>query len=265
MARAALPALRIVRLVRAVFNPAFVASSVRVTEDEATFKVVPIRPTVGNGADHGNSVRAPAARRGPSAKTAARKLEIIAAAADAFRESGYESASIRGIARRLEMPHSAVTFYFKTKGELLTAVLEQQQEALRPALDHALESPLQFLAFIVRLFERREDTPERAELFLMLAAEAWSADHPARGYMQRHYARLRGVITDVFQTLADDGLLLADVDIAESVRFGIALTDGLQLQWLYAPTEIHVGSDLASFFLHVLNAKGRSAFRRLLD
>ena len=204
-------------------------------------------------------------RRGPYAKTEARRLEIISAAADAFRESGYESASIRGIAQRVGISHAAVTFHFRTKRELLTAVLEHQQAALRPAVDRAAESPLEFLAFIVRLFERREATPEQGELFLMLAAEAWSPDHPAREYMLRHYARLRGVIVDVFQTLADDGLLRAGVDVERSARFGIALTDGLQLQWLYAPAEIHVGGDLESFFLDILNGKGRRALGRLLD
>jgi hypothetical protein len=99
----------------------------------------------------------------------------------------------------------------------------------------------------------------------MLAAEAWSTDHPAHDYMLRHYARLSRVITDVFKTLADDGLLRSGVDAAESARFGIALTDGLQLQWLYAPTEMHVGDDLASFFMQTLNARGRRALRRLLD
>jgi hypothetical protein len=147
----------------------------------------------------------------------------------------------------------------------LAAVLEHQQAALRPVLDHAAESPLAFLAFIVRLFERRESTPERAQLFLMLASEAWSADHPAHAHMVRHYARLRGVITNVFQTLADEGLLRPGVDHAKSARFGVALTDGLQLQWLYAPTETHVGDDLASFFMQTLNAKGRRQLRRLLD
>jgi len=204
-------------------------------------------------------------RRGPYAKTEARRLAIIGAAADAFRENGYESASIRGIAERAGISHAAVTFHFKSKRELLTAVLEHQQAALRPAVDRAAESPLEFLAFIVRLFERREATPERAELFLMLAAEAWSPEHPAHEYMLRHYARLRSVIIDVFQVLANDGLLRAGVDVEQAARFGVALTDGLQLQWLYAPTEVHVGDDLASFFLGILNAKGRRALRRLLD
>ena len=215
--------------------------------------------------DSSAHARPPVRRRGPYAKTAARRLEIIGAAADAFGEAGYESASIRDIADRLGISHAAVTFHFNTKQQLLAAVLEHQQEALRPVLDHAAESPLQFLAFIARLFERRETTPERAELFLMLAAESWSPDHPAHEYMLRHYARLSGVITDVFETLADEGLLRSDVDAAESARFGIALTDGLQLQWLYAPTDMHVGDDLASFFMQTLNAKGRRALRRLLD
>jgi AcrR family transcriptional regulator len=206
----------------------------------------------------------PQRRRGPYAKTAQRRLQIIGAAAEAFGESGYESASIRDIAERLGLSHAAVTFHFKTKRELLAAVLEHQQQGLSPMLDRAVENPLEFLAFIVRLFKQREATPERAELFLMLAAEAWSPDHPARDYMLRHYARLRSVVGGVFRALADRGLLRTGVDADEAARFGVALTDGLQLQWLYAPDEVPVGDDLASFFLQALNADGRRRLHRLL-
>jgi AcrR family transcriptional regulator len=206
----------------------------------------------------------PQRRRGPYAKTAARRLQIIGAAAEAFGESGYESASIRDIADRLGLSHAAVTFHFNTKRELLAAVLERQQQELSPVLDRATENPLEFLAFVVRLFQQREATPDRAELFLMLAAEAWSPDHPAREYMLGHYARLRSVIGGVFRALADAGLLRAGVDADEAARFGVALTDGLQLQWLYAPAEVSVSDDLASFFLQALNAKGRRRLRRLL-
>jgi AcrR family transcriptional regulator len=95
---------------------------------------------VASSPDRPVHARPPVRRRGPYAKTAARRLETIAAAADAFGESGYESASIRDIADRLGITHAAVTFHFNTKQQLLAAVLEHQQEALRPVLEHAAES-----------------------------------------------------------------------------------------------------------------------------
>jgi AcrR family transcriptional regulator len=205
------------------------------------------------------------ARRGPYARTAARRREIIDAAATAFGESGYAAASLRDIAARLGVSHATITFHFGSKQELLAAVLEHQQGQLREVLDRATEAPVDFLAFIVRLFQKRETTPGRAELFLTLAAESWPPDHPAHAYMVRHYARLRGVIADVFDVLAHRGLLRNNIDVIEAARFGVALTDGLQLQWLYAPTNAHVGDDLASYFLQILNTKGRRALRALLE
>jgi AcrR family transcriptional regulator len=216
-------------------------------------------------ADRFGEVPACEARRGPYARTAARRREIIDAAATAFGESGYAAASIRDIAARLGVSHATITFHFGSKQKLLAAVLEHQQGQLREVLDRATQTPLDFLAFVVRLFDKRETTPGRAELFLTLAAESWPPDHPGHAYMVRHYARLRGVITDVFDELADRGLLRNNIDVAKAARFGVALTDGLQLQRLYAPTHTHVADDLASYFLQILNAKGRRALHARLE
>lgn len=52
------------------------------------------------------------------------RRRIIRAAADVYRESGYERASMIGIARRLGMTAPALYWYFKSKEDILVAFLE---------------------------------------------------------------------------------------------------------------------------------------------
>ena len=61
-------------------------------------------------------------------KTETRRLAIIEAAADAFLELGYEQTSMSLIAERLGGSKATLYSYFKSKEELLLAVLDNQIE-----------------------------------------------------------------------------------------------------------------------------------------
>src|SRR3954452_23727003 len=64
--------------------------------------------------------------RGPYAKTAARRADIVRAARDSFAEHGYVQSSLRGIAERAGITHTGLLHHFSTKDELLAAVLAQR-------------------------------------------------------------------------------------------------------------------------------------------
>ncbi len=207
----------------------------------------------------------PRSPRGRYAKSADRREQILTAAAAAFSESGYAGASIRAIADQIGISHATITFHFPTKKELLTAILERQEAAHREPLDAAPGAPLDYLAAIVRVFKLRRSAPGRSELFLMLAVEAWPADHPAHSYLAWRYSRLREGLSAVFLALDDSRLLRSRVDPAAVARDCIALMDGLQLQWFYAPDEVDVSGDMRRFFFDRLNASGRRRLADLLD
>lgn len=213
------------------------------------------------GGDGGSGTRSRTRLR-RYAKSADRREQILVAAAAAFGESGYAGASIRAIADQIGISHATITFHFPTKKELLTAILERQEAAHREPLDRAAEAPLDYLAAIVRVLKRRRSAPGESELFLMLAVEAWPGDHPAHSYLAWRYGRLREGLTAVFGALDDAKLLRSWVEPAAAARDCVALMDGLQLQWFYAPDEVDVSGDIRRFFLDRLNAGGR---RRLAD
>ncbi|MDX1909262.1 MAG: TetR family transcriptional regulator [Bacteroidia bacterium] len=67
-----------------------------------------------------------------------RRLEILEHYYSLIREEGLEGASIVKLARRMEIPSSLVIHYFKTKDELIQALityqLEQYEQQFRPRL-----------------------------------------------------------------------------------------------------------------------------------
>ena len=86
----------------------------------------------------------PAERNGAERDEAARR-RIIRAAADIYRERGYEGAGMTDIARRLGMTAPALYWYFRSKEEILVAFLE-----------HTVADLIQFVRSLVHSSEPRQ-------------------------------------------------------------------------------------------------------------
>ncbi|RZI92125.1 MAG: TetR/AcrR family transcriptional regulator, partial [Microbacterium sp.] len=67
--------------------------------------------------------------RGPYAKTAERRREIIDSATAVFSEHGYRGGSLRQIAKELDLSLTTLMHHFPTKTALLSAVLQQEDAA----------------------------------------------------------------------------------------------------------------------------------------
>jgi AcrR family transcriptional regulator len=63
------------------------------------------------------------------------KLQILRAALSEFAERGFDGASVRNIARRIDQRFQLVTYYFRTKDELWRAVAEDAFTRIRKAWD----------------------------------------------------------------------------------------------------------------------------------
>src|SRR5690242_19294740 len=75
----------------------------------------------------------PPNRRGPYAKTARRRQEILRTAIEVFAEYGYHGSSVREIAARVGLSETGLTHHFGGKSALLAAVIEERdaEDALR--------------------------------------------------------------------------------------------------------------------------------------
>ncbi len=70
------------------------------------------------------------------------------------------------------------------------------------------------------------------ELFVLVSAEAADPHSAAHDLFRKRYERVVDQVADRFREDVDAGLLRPDVDYASLARESIAVTDGLQLQWV---------------------------------
>ncbi len=112
-------------------------------------------------------------------KTATRRAAIIKAAAEAFLELGFEKTSMSLIAERLGGSKATLYSYFKSKEELLFAVLNNEIDTNAAAiLGTALNEPDTRKALTIvgtgYLMQRLSERPTR--YFRMISGQAGSSD-----------------------------------------------------------------------------------------
>ena len=172
-----------------------------------------------------------AAVRGTYAKTADRRTSIIQASFEIFASVGYQRGSIKDIADLIGMSRAGVQHHFPDKISLLEAVLRlrdgQSQERL--AGRHGIE----FLRGLVMIDENNLSIPGVIELYCVLAAESAHPDHPAHEYFVTRYETVVEGIAVALAEARDDGHLVVGIDPLDAAIDLVAMSDGLQLQWLY--------------------------------
>lgn len=192
--------------------------------------------------------------RGPYAKSAKIRAQVVDVGIELFGEVGYRGATMKTIAERADMSLTGLLHHFPTKDHLLTAVLEERDrraEQTRPTRDRGDRHSHEVESRVLQVLAQNLEHPELAELHCVLSAEATSPDHPAHTYFQQRYARLRKQLTEELEELVDAGRLrspLAPRVLASSL---LAFADGVQLQWLLDRDAIDPRSEIR-FFLQAL-------------
>jgi len=185
------------------------------------------------------------------AKGRQRREEIVTAAAGVYADAGYHGASLREIAKRVGISHATLIYYFPNREALLAAVLERRDRE-----NDARGFPREPIGIggvrhLLALAAHNEGHPGIVELYVRLAAEAITPEHPAHDYFTRHYQDARDYMCSTFSALAEGGHLREGVDPRVAAVCFIALMDGLQVQWLTQPDEVDLVSPLKFFLQQV--------------
>lgn len=190
-------------------------------------------------------------RRGPYAKTAERRQQIVDVAYRVFATRGYHGSSLREIASAAGIGLSTLQHHFAGKEELLVAVLARRDElGGDPEIGGDGRAPFAGLSFadgISAQAERNERIPGLIALYSVLAAEAADAAHPAHDYFLGRYETMREAYVHEFSALAAAGRLRDGVDPALAAATVVALWEGIQVQWLYDPPRIHAAEALRGY------------------
>ena len=105
-------------------------------------------------------------KRAEQTRSVSTRTAILNAAIMEFAELGFEAASIRNIAKRIDIKHPAITYHYPTKDDLWRAAAEQAFSTIRAEWDKeepelAVSSPLNQLRLEYRsLFQYTVTYPE---------------------------------------------------------------------------------------------------------
>ncbi|GGQ90636.1 TetR/AcrR family transcriptional regulator [Streptomyces asoensis] len=182
--------------------------------------------------EEGDRIVDRAKTRGPYAKTAARRAEIVRAARACFAEHGYANSSLRTIAERAGITHAGLLHHFRDKDELLAEVLAQRDsEEWRQGLEE-VEGIDQLGSYLAGLIQRHQRAPELMRLWIELAAAASRPDHPAHTYFVERYELSRAQFVEGLPNEAARTRLREGVSPESAAVLFQAVLNGLQLQWV---------------------------------
>ncbi|WP_422934500.1 TetR/AcrR family transcriptional regulator [Sinomonas sp. P47F7] len=176
-----------------------------------------------------------ASGRPKGADSAARREEILAAAARIFSEEGYRGTSMSAIARACGLSQTGLLHHFPTKEDLLRAVMERRDaiDAARTlGADGQRPRGWDFLDRLVQLVLNNQEQPGMIRLYTTVAGEAVDPAHPANAWLVEHHRGAARAFREALLEAGEDGRLKPDAPVESIVRCLLAGMDGLQIQWL---------------------------------
>ena len=173
------------------------------------------------------------ARRGSYAKGIAKREEILSIALDLVAVNGFRRTSVKDIADAVGLTQAGLLHYFDSKDELWVEVLKRR-DAIDDAHDWQASDPAQLLAAVVR---HNAEVPGLVQMFVNLsAAAATDPEHAAHDYFQQRYENGRTTMARQLREMQDAGRLRAGIDTEALASIMLAVSDGMQIQWLYDPS-----------------------------
>jgi AcrR family transcriptional regulator len=198
---------------------------------------------------------APGRTRGNYAKTAGRRREILEAGIDVFSTNGFRSGSIREIAERVGMSQAGLLHHFPSKTDLLAEVLRLRDEKALEILRSDTPPGIDTLRDMVELVAHNATVPGLVELHCVLSAEATSPDHPAHDYFRERYDRTIRSMEEAFAQLERDGQLAPGLTPSAAARGLVAMSDGLQVQWLLDPASVDMADEMRRYLQLLVTVK----------
>lgn len=171
---------------------------------------------------------------------AARREEIAEALWRVVRRDGIRAASVRTIAAEAGWSAGAVRYYFPDQDGLLSFAMDLVSRRVTERVS-AIEPKGSATAIALRYLEEALplDAERRAEFDVWMAFMAQARAESGAGSLQEHvdtvHNGLRHLCESLLRSLADDGALLAGLDLRREAERLHALLDGLALHAAIQP------------------------------
>ncbi|WP_121371646.1 TetR/AcrR family transcriptional regulator [Frondihabitans australicus] len=174
------------------------------------------------------------------AKGDAKRREILEAALRVIAERGYRNSSLQEIADAVGLTKAGVLHYFDSREDLLKEVLRERDAA---DAAHLLPPGGDSLSLLTATVQYNQTVPGLVQLYSRLVVESEAAEHPGHAYIGERYADIVANLADAVRQRQGAGEVRGDIDPEAAARLLVAMSDGLQLQWMHDP-----GVDMSAAF-----------------
>jgi AcrR family transcriptional regulator len=185
-------------------------------------------------------------------ETERKRTEILKAAIEIFGAKGSANGTLADIAEQVGMTHAGVLHHFGSKQKLLLEVLAYRDESDVAGLaeKHIPDGPALFL-HLVKTALANELRPGIVQVYTVLSSESVTDGHPARGFFEHRYAKLREEVSAAFRELCAQEGVTDTAAISTASASILAVMDGLQLQWLLDPSAVEL-AEASSFAIRAI-------------
>lgn len=173
--------------------------------------------------------------RGAYAKGVAKRKEILDAAIEVLAEHGYDRASVREVARKVGLSQAGLLHHFRNKEDLFVEVLRRRDDRVA---DPSFTSHAHPVDRLIDAVKKNSHEPGLTRLFVAMSADATASAGPARAFFEQRYLWLLDVIAEDVRAQQAAGEMSSAASAEDIASLLVAAADGLQLQWLLAPTRV---------------------------
>jgi AcrR family transcriptional regulator len=175
--------------------------------------------------------------RGPYKAGIARRLQVVTAAVEVFGEFGFAGGTVQRIADRVGVTPAAIDKLFGNKEQLLVAALEHWG-SLTTEVTGPDSRGMAMLEGFRNLMSYHVHHPGMLALYVTMAAEASSPQHPAHAFMTERYRRTLETMRQIFVDAVAEGAFRAmtDEETQSEAEWLLATMDGLEIQFLLHPS-----------------------------
>jgi AcrR family transcriptional regulator len=186
-------------------------------------------------------------------KTATRREEILAIAAELFAEKGIAATTVRDIAAQAGILSGSLYHHFESKTEIL-------EEILRAAIDssvrldeelasrEALDAPAAIRELLARGLTFIHEHPAAAKI--MASEETRNPESAGHAIVRSRLAAIRAAWSTVIRRGVDEGTLRADLDVELTSRMMLSAVDGA-MRW-YSPANGQTVDQIADRMTSIL-------------
>ena len=166
-------------------------------------------------------------------KGVAKRAEILETALGLVARRGFRQTSVRDIADAVGLTPAGLLHYFESKDDLWVAILRKRDEIdASPGPED--QDPAGTFAALVG---HNAEVPGLVQMFANLsAAAATDPDHPAHDYFRERYEGVRATLAAGLGRMQASGRLDDTVDPEVLASILMAVSDGMQLQWMFDET-----------------------------